>query len=342
MMSSNNCLFFLFILLGINFTFAQQDTIVLKNKDRLIGEIKSMENGVLIIETDYSDSDFKVKWLDIEKLNSEQVFLINLVNGERISSKIVSDLENGKIKLHDEINTNHWYEVAISDIVYIKSVKDGFLSRLNASLSVGFNYTKNSALRQFSVRSNLGYTATFWRINASFNSMRSSQDGTNEITRTDADAGFRYFLKNNNFLMFSSEFLSNDEQKLKLRMTTRGGFGHYFVHTNKMYVGGMLGLAWNNESFTNIPETRNSAEGFLGFEANLFDIEDFSLLTTAVGYPSITEKNRFRADFKTDLKYDLPLDFFIKVGFTYNFDSKPVEDAPKEDYIIQTTLGWEL
>lgn len=323
--------------------FSQNDTIILKNKDRLIGEIKEMQNGILQMETDYSDEDFKIKWLDIAKLSSEQVFLVNISDGERVNSKLATDtVDGGRVVLRD-INTGSEIYTTVEQIVYVKSVKEGFVSRLNASVSVGVSYTKSSSLKQLNVRSNLGYTANFWRLSGSYNAVRSSQTGTEDVKRTDGDISFRYFLKNDNFLSLSSEFLSNDEQKLKLRVTTKGGFGHYFVHTNKMYFGGMTGLAWNNETFYDSPEgTRNSAEAFLGVELNMFDIKDFNLLTNATAYPSLTEKDRIRVDFKIDLKYDLPLDFFIKFGLTYNFDSKPIEGATKDDYVFQTTLGWEL
>jgi hypothetical protein len=46
------CLF-----LGIA-TQAQKDSLVLKNGDVIVGEIKSMDKGVLTIETDYSKNDF--------------------------------------------------------------------------------------------------------------------------------------------------------------------------------------------------------------------------------------------------------------------------------------------
>lgn len=323
--------------------FSQNDTIILKNKDRLIGEIKEMNKGVLQLETDYSDEDFKVKWVDIAKLSSNQVFLINLTDGERINSKLATDTINGGRVVLNDINTGETIYTTVNEIVYVKSVKQGFFSRLDASVSFGLSYTKSSSLKQLNVRSNIGYTANYWRLSGSYNAVRSSQTDTEEVKRTDADVSFRYFLEHDNFLMVSSEFLSNDEQLLKLRVTTKGGFGHYFVHTNKMYFGGMGGIAWNNETFYDSPEgTRNSVEAFVGAELNMFDIEDFSLLTNATAYPSLTEKDRIRADFKIDLKYDLPLDFFIKFGLTYNFDSKPVEGAAKDDYVFQTTFGWEL
>ena len=80
---------------------------------------------------------------------------------------------------------------------------------------------------------------------------------------------------------------------------------------------------------------------FGSLELNMFDIKDFSLLTNLTVYPGITEGGRFRSDFSLDLKYDLPLDFFIKLGGTYNYDNKPVEGASTNDYVIQATFGWE-
>ena len=43
-----------------------------------------------------------------------------------------------------------------------------------------------------------------------------------------------------------------------------------------------------------------------------------------------------------DLKYDLPLDFYIRLGYTLNYDNKPVEGATESDYVLQTSFGWEL
>src|SRR5690606_20891826 len=113
----------------------------------LIGEIKEMTNGVLQIETDYSDDDFKVEWLDIAKLSSNQVFLINLTGGGRINSMLATDTINGGRVVLKDINTGETVYTTINDIVYVKSVKQGFISRLDASVSFGFSYTKSSSLR---------------------------------------------------------------------------------------------------------------------------------------------------------------------------------------------------
>ena len=60
---------------------------------------------------------------------------------------------------------------------------------------------------------------------------------------------------------------------------------------------------------------------------------------STIGYR--TEKQRFRADFNLDIKYEFPYDFYIKIGLTVNYDNKPAEGASETDYVLQTGLGWE-
>ena len=84
-------------------------------------------------------------------------------------------------------------------------------------------------------------------------------------------------------------------------------------------------------------------ETFLNTELNLFNVSDLDLLTNATVFKSLDGSNRIRSDIKFDLKYDiLSSDFFIKLGVTFNYDSKPIESATDKDYIVQTTFGWEL
>ena len=53
---------FFFFQLCTNQANAQHDSLILKNANTIVGEIKSLDKGVLMIETDYSKSDFSVEW----------------------------------------------------------------------------------------------------------------------------------------------------------------------------------------------------------------------------------------------------------------------------------------
>ncbi|HQW03056.1 MAG TPA: hypothetical protein PLR30_11290, partial [Saprospiraceae bacterium] len=50
--------------------YGQKDSLIMTNGDVMVGEIKSMDKGVLFIETPYSDKDFNVKWIEIKEVYS--------------------------------------------------------------------------------------------------------------------------------------------------------------------------------------------------------------------------------------------------------------------------------
>ena len=332
---------FLLSILFISTAGAQTDSLIFDGNIVIIGEIKNLNRGVIIIETDYSDGDFKIEWSKVKEIYGTAEYIISLSDGERMTSTISTHpSDSSKVVLYQEgteLNIN------ISEVVYIKPVEEGFLEKLSASVDLGFTLTKANNLKQFSLRSNLGYLTNKWSADASLDAVRSAQDSIASISRTDATVGFNYFLPRSWFALVSVNFLQNDEQKLKLRSTPKVGIGNYLIQTNSIYWGVYGGAAWNNENYTDptIPN-RNSAEANIGTELNLFDMGDLSLLTTLSVYKSISEGKRIRADFKFDIKYDLPLDFYIKLGYTHNYDSQPVEGASENDYVFQTTFGWEL
>lgn len=163
------------------------------------------------------------------------------------------------------------------------------------------------------------------------------------VKRIDAAVAYRYFLRNDWFPLAEVNWLSNTEQDIQLRTVSKLGMGKFLMRTNELYWGVQAGISYNNESFSKSDtETMNSAEGFLGTEANLYDIGDLNLLTNIIAYPSLTESGRWRFDSTVDLQYDLPFDFFIKLGLTMNFDNRAVDTGSNFDYVLQTTFGWEL
>jgi hypothetical protein len=332
---------FLLSILFISSAWAQTDSLIFTGGIVIIGEIKNLNRGVIVIETDYSDNDFKIEWSKVQEIYGTAEYIISLAGGERMTSTISTHpSDSSKVVLYQEgveLNIN------ISDVVYIKPVEEGFLQKLSASIDLGFTLTKANNLKQFSLRSNIGYLTNKWSADASLDAVRSAQDSIASTKRTDASVGFNYFLPKSWFALVYINFLQNDEQKLKLRSTPKVGIGNYLIQTNSIYWGVYAGADWNNENYTDpaIPN-RSNAEANIGTELNLFDMGDLSLLTTLSAYKSISQGNRIRADFKFDIKYDLPLDFYIKLGYTHNYDSQPVEGASENDYVFQTTFGWEL
>lgn len=330
----------LFLIFSVSSLFAQKDSIVFKNDEIIIGEIKELEKNVLKMETTFSDDDFTIDWGDIREIHSEKVFLIRLSKGFRFEGKF-KPATNDSITIVPQKGDET--VVLLKDIVFLKDVNSGFWGKAYASIDFGFNMTRSNNFRQISMRSNFGYKDSKWQLDINYNTLNSKQDNTDPIERSDGGATIKLFLPNDWYPIASLDFASNNEQQIKLRSTAKLGIGNYIINNNKVYWGFSAGANFNKEEYSGAQNIdRQSWEGFAGTELNFFNSGDLSLLTRLVVYPGLTEKGRFRADFKTDLKYDLPLDFYIKVGFTWNFDNQPATGSSENDYVLQTGIGWSL
>lgn len=320
---------------------AQTDSVTFHNGNYIVGEVKTLNRGVLTVKTSYSDSDFKIEWKSIKGIYTNTYYLITLSDGSRYNGSI-SSTEPGKLKIVTDDNT--FVLTDHMDLVMLDDLDKGFWSQLYASIDIGFDLAKSNNLRQFSSRTNIGFMAKRWNVNGIYNSLYSLQDNTEKIERIDGGLSFRYFLPRDWYPLISLNFLSNTEQKLALRTTGQLGMGKYVIHTNATYWGFMLGVNFNNEEYyTDTIPGRSSLEGLLGTELNLFDIGNLDLLTKLSAYPSFTESGRWRADFDFNARYEMPFDddFYIKIGVTFNYDNQPVEGASDLDYILHTGFGWE-
>jgi len=316
------------------------DSILLSNNDLLVGEIKKMDKSVIILKTKYSDSDFKIKWQQVVNIKSDRVFIIAMNDGQRLNSSINSvENNNNKVILESGVNS---FEEDLIDIIYLEPIGRNFFSRLTIDVDFGITLAKANNFKQFTSNISGSFLANKWKSNGYFKTVLSHQDGSNDINRMDGEISGNYFLRNDWFLQLGGIYLSNDEQKLNLRSTYKAGAGYYFVHNNRLAFGTGAGLAWTNENYTDDTSTKKSAEIYLAVGLNKYDIGDLSLMSSAIFYPSITEKGRYRADVNFDMKYDLPLDFFIKMSLTYNWDNQPIEGASESDYVFTTSFGWEF
>lgn len=331
---------FFSLLLIAGTAHAQHDSLILKNNDIVVGEMKSLNNGVVTIETDYSKNDFTIEWSGIRQIYTTSTFILTLKDGTRLNGFLRSDSSRKKVIIHEE--DGRLIETVLDDIVFAKALKSDFWSRFYASIGIGASVTKANNLRQITSNTSIGYLADKWQLDLYFNTIFSRQDSIADIKRTDAGISYKYFLQKDWFLSSAINFLSNTEQSLRLRTTGKLGVGKMIVHTNRSTLATGAGINYNGEQFTNSTPKRNSMEAFAGIGVNLFDIGDLDLQSNWYVYKSVTESGRWRSDFSFDAKYDLPHDFFIKLNVTLNYDNQPGEKGKEFDYIYGFTIGWDV
>lgn len=322
------------------YTSAQKDTIVLKNNSIIEGKVKSINKDNITLSTSYSGNDIPFKLSEIKRIDSQTKLIFKLKDGRKITSAIHAS-NTDSLSLFDQEQKN-LVQCSLSDIKSTSSDIITFWSRFSATIGFGLNIAKANNTTQFNTRNTIGYYDDNWTFDGFFNMIYTTQESLPSTKMVEGGFGVKYALPRDWFLTTKIAFLSNTEQALKLRTSGRLGIGKNLIDKNSILWSVSLGASLLNENFSNNTGNQQSAEGFASTEFKIMDIKNFTFTTSWVVFPGITQKGRIRSDLKADIQYNLPRNFFIKGGTSYNYDNQPAAPGKDLDYNFMLTFGWKL
>jgi len=314
-----------------------QDVVITTTGDRLVGEIKSVAKDVLTIETGYSDADFKIEWDKIVSIDSDRQFLVETFDGRRLSGSLKPDPAQRGTEQIDGTS------VRLVDVSAVQPFERTFWARFDTGLDFGYSMTRTNNAKQLSLGTNLSYRDDN-RADALFASIfRSSQDDAPETERWEVGNDFRRFLGSRWYINTTQDLLNSEEQGLDLRATLGGGGGRYLIRSSSQHLALGGGLAWTNENYTD-PATPNkdSAEAYIGSEFMTEKLKITDLITRFTYFPSLTIDDRFRLNYRFDLDFNLPGDWYLRIGLFDNYDSAPPAGFSKNDYGWSNAFGFKF
>src|ERR1044072_5370788 len=127
-------------------TFAMHgDVVVLKNGDRLTGEIKGMQRGELKVKADYMAEAVRLDWTRIDRLESKSTFIISLVDG-KLFTNVMGVLPSNSVEIANFVigSSGKAFRVPQSDVIRIVPAEPGFWKRLEGSIDFGFSFTSGN------------------------------------------------------------------------------------------------------------------------------------------------------------------------------------------------------
>ena len=116
-------------------------------------------------------------------------------------------------------------------------------------IDVGFNITRANNNRQLNVDGGITYTDIKWLMNTTISSLLSARNDVEPTERTSVDLDLQRTLSSKWFLTGSLAFLSNSQQALKGRYSTRLGAGRFLATSSHLYLGVGTGLNFNIENY---------------------------------------------------------------------------------------------
>src|SRR5262245_38003804 len=322
------------LLMCAGIVYAQKDVVITTSGDKLVGKIEKVEKDVLTLSTDYSDSDLKIKWDKIASIQSDRQFLVETFDGQRLMGPVKPEVEKKSTTLVADTS------VQLPEVASVEPIERSFFSRFDAGFDVGYSMTRANSAKQLSLGGNTVYRDENNVDAAFFNAFRSSQSNAPKTRRWEIGNDFRHFLTRRWYANTTQDFLNSDEQQLSLRTTIGGGVGRYLLRSSKQYLALGGGMAWTNEKYTDpaVPN-KDSAEAFIGTEYMTEKLRFADLVNRFTLYPSLTISGRYRANYAFDLKFNLPGDWYWRIGLYDNFDSQPPTGLSRNDYGWSNSFG---
>jgi hypothetical protein len=323
------------------------DVLVMQNGDRITCELLSLSEGQLQIKTDYTTGTVTVNWELVERIESTQLFHVELTNGE---------IRNGTIKQESVQSTNK-RPVQISDvsrtstvdhdeIVMIDQLGSSFWKQLDGSIDVGLSYTASSSTSQFTVNASVSRRRESNEFDLAWSSFLSRAEGADPTNRYELTGLYKRLMEWHNWFYGGAlDFLKSDQQNLDLRVTPGGVIGRSLVRTNRSNAFLAGGAAINREWFLEPVGGLNdqtSLEGIVAGSVALFRFDSTQIDTSLVFFPSLSQWGRYRFKFNNSLYLDLWGNLYLRFSFYDDYDSQPQGDTPKNDVGLTTSFGWSF
>jgi hypothetical protein len=322
------------------------DVIVMKNGDRLTGEIKGLDSGVLYVNMDYILGTSSVQWSKVDHLESKQLFLVKTQEGSVYTGTLstAETAEARPMKIEVAENPEHKVVLEQPQIVKMGETSDRFWQRFNGDINSGIIYSKGNQSTQYSLASDVQYPRERWSAGAAFNSTLSSSTGTSAATRNQLDlSSLRLLRWNNWFYAGLGDFLQSSEQDIRLQSTLGGGIGRFLKNTNHATISLTGGFAWQDTNYERsvIPQgTQSVAAGLIAGEAKFFRFNKTTLDVTGVFLPAISQPGRVYFNMNASYYVKIFSDLTWNVSFYGNWDNRPPSHFSGSDYGTSSGLGW--
>jgi hypothetical protein len=316
---------------------ADTDVVVLKNGDRMHGEIKGLEYGRLQLSTTTMSTVY-VEWDKVAGLLSPRFFEFELMDGSRYYGSLEpADAGALGVAFEGQITA-----LDAARVVRIRRIKSSFWDRIDGSISLGASYTRSSEIGQGSLSASLGTRRPAFELRADFSTTITVQPDQPDQSRTTGGVSYRRLMRNRWFVPGTGRLERNTDLGLNLRSSVGGGIGRNVVQTNRSVLSAAGGLVLNRENPVEGDSTTN-VEAFVGttYEFFTYDTPRTNIDTTFVLYPSLNVSGRYRTDFSLTLSREIVKDFTVGVTAYDSYDNKPpAGSSSTHDFGFSLNIGW--
>lgn len=316
--------FLVFFLSG----YSQADEVILTNGDKLSGKIVEVKDGILTLETSYSEP-IKVKFEAVQQMFSSEAVELHLDDGEILKGRITTDTER---------------RIAVESDAGRESVTVGLdnVAALNpppkeppawkGNITVGGNWqdgnteTKNISAGALAVRrsDNDRFLMNFLYNQSEDNGQRSAENAYGQLK-------YDYFLTPKWYLYINVDALADEFSDINLRTSIGPGVGYQVWEGEDKSLGLEAGVSYTNEDKVEGEDTDwLAARVGVNFLYRLFDRVLFT--DQFVIYPNLDDTGEYTLRNEAAFVTDIGASWALRLSNIWERDSDPGPDLEQDDF----------
>ena len=317
---------------------AQQDTLITKYGDILVGKIDKINTEAVQLKVNYRKDAIEIKLSELVKISSPSTYLVNDARNKNWKGILtLYTNKEGKIAITQGDSVFFFRPKDIYQIVEDKPqrFKDGF----KAALDFGINRIKADNSISANLGVNMGYSTRRWVLSVDYSAFSNAVDTTLNYWRNGIFS-VAYVLPREWFVTSKMNLYTSTEQSLDLRRNFFFGAGKIFINRSDESLSIGAGIMSNRERYLTSTTLFNSSESYLNAHYNGKIANRWEAILDGGIYPSLSQSGRVRSNFALDVKYKFLNHFYLGLKYTLNTDNQPQVEASRSDYVFAIKFGW--
>jgi putative salt-induced outer membrane protein YdiY len=310
---------------------AWADEVVLKNGDRLSGDVVKMEEASLTLKTTYA-GEIKIDWKEIRGLTSTNPLAFQLRDGTVLRGRVSSPAPSQIVVTGEQFGSTA--PMQISDIQAINPpAAVVYTGALNFGGTMTDGNTKTTALN-----ASARFTARAERQRFGLEAKYNYGEANSTITTRNSLLGLNYdfFVTKKVYTTVFTLFEQDTFQDLNLRSTAGAGVGYQFLDTKRTQLSADVGMAYVNQDFKTQPDTNAPSGRWSLTLTHVFIPDVLIFFHRDEAYYDVKAPNGYR--FRADQGVRLPIykGFALNLEYDVRYNSQPAPGRKTTDnaYIV--------
>jgi len=328
-----NSLIIIFLLYSAT---AGAGVLVLKNGDRITGEIKHIWDAEITIEPEYTD-EFTVDLSAVDQVTSERRFEIEFQDGRKVLAQLAGSDEDGRQIVSTGTET---IQIALADIFELDKPEEDFDWESHVDFSTVIN-SGNTNTTSGLLRADSTIKVPNHRHLIDFSA---SHESTDDVTTKDQSLlkyDYHWFFNEPWFLSTSISGERDPIIELDHRAIVSLGIGRDIWYTPRLILSVQLGVGAQTEEIIGITEDSSVATWTLRYRQGFLN-NDFELIHDHTITHNLGGRTNTSYKTTTGVRYEITDLLYVNFTFDYDYETDPAPGVGSEDATLLVGIGAEF